>query len=316
MPQAKPTLAKLIMQYQTALRTAPDPVGASVLPFHKLDFGRDPRRQQDDSMNQDPQANASHAGSPIVPASTMESILDLRTIGHLLKLLLGQPVTTGAALKTHTYPFNLNARPYALFERQHSDIAKYYRWLGVHVNKLAWDIKNNDQLISCELMAAQEIDPIPTSAFDASPTALTSFRSNSGSGVISDGAGSTLGVVVGGNIEISNNIQPQEAADGTDGYSLFYPTEISLKGKIKVVFDGAGAYDLARTGTLTRLKTVTAATLGANTFDLTVDMPAVELIEKAVPVSGKSGILVDLDFVSRKGASAPTIVLRNDVAAY
>jgi hypothetical protein len=317
MAQAKPTLAQLIMQFQTGgLRVAPDPVGAHVLPFHKLDLGRDPRRQQDDSMNQSPLDNASHAGSPVVPASTMESILDLRTVGFLLKLLLGQPVTTGTTLKSHTYPVDLTARPYALFERQHSDISKYFRWLGVHGNKLSWDIKNNDQLIAFEVMAAQEVDPIPPSAFDAAPTSVSSFRANSGSGVISDGAGTTLGTVVGGNIEIGNNIQPQEAADGTDGYSLFDPTKVSFSGKIKCVFDGAGAYNLARTGTQTRLKMVTAATIGANTFDLIVDMPYVELMEKAVPVSGKSGLLVDLDWKAVDGATLPTVVLRNDVTSY
>lgn len=317
MSQAKPTLAQLIMQFQTGgLRVAPSPVGAHVVPFHKFDFGRDPRRQQDLSMNQSPLANKTQAGSPIVPATTLESVLDLRTIGFLLKLLLGQPVTTGTTLKTHAFPIDLADRPYALFERQHSDISKFYRWLGVHGNKLSWDIKNNDQVIAFEVMAAQEIDPIPTTAFDSAPTSVSSFRSNAGSAVISDGAGATLGTVVGGNIEISNNIQPQEAADGADGYSIFDVQELTFKGKIKCVFDGAGAYDLARTGTQTRLKTVTAATIGADTFDLIVDMPYVDLIEKAVPVSGKSGLMVDLDFSATDGATLPTVTLRNDVAAY
>jgi hypothetical protein len=313
----KPNLSKLILQYQTGgLRVAPDPAGAKVIPFHKLDLGRDPRRQKDDSFNQSALGNASQPGSPIVPAAPLESILDLRTIGYLIKLLLGQPVTTGTTLKTHTFPVDLATRPYALLERQHSDISKYWRWLGVHCNSLAWDIKNPEQLITAQLMAAQEINPIPTSAFDAAPTGVSAFRANSGSGVISNGVDTALGTVVGGNIEISNNIEPQEAADGTDGYSLFYPTELTFKGKIKCAFDGAGAYNLARTGTQTRLKLVTAATIGANTFDLTVDMPYVELMEKAQPISGKSGLFAELDFAAVKGATLPTVVLRNDVTAY
>jgi hypothetical protein len=317
MAQGKTVLSKLIMQYQTGgLRVAPSPVAAKVIPFSKFDFGRDPGRQKNDSLNGSALGNKSDAGSPVIPAQTMESILDLRTVGYLLKLLLGAPTTTGTTLKSHTFPIDIASRPYAMFERQHSDISKFFRWYGVHCNKLSWDIKNADQNISAELFAAQEIDPIPTSAFDAAPTAVAAFRANSGSGVISNGVDTALGTIIGGNIEISSNINPEVAADGNAGYSIFTPMELTFKGKIKCVFDGTAAYDLARTGTSTRLKILSAATIGANTFDLTVDMPYVELIEKAVPVSGKSGMVVDMDWIAHTGATLPTVVLRNDVTAY
>lgn len=316
MAQAKNSLAQLILQYQTLSRTLPSPVDAYRLPFDGFDVGRDPRRQANNSITSSPLTNKTDAGSPIVPEKQLSGILDLRNIGFLLKLLLGQPVTTGTTLKSHTFPIDLADRPYALMEMQHSDISKYYRFLDAHCTKLAWDIKNNEQLVTASILAGEEVDPIPTSAFDATPTTLSGFRSNSGSGVISDGAGSTLGQVVGGNIEIAAVMKPEELANGTDGYGTFPVEELTFKGKIKCIFDGAGAYDLARTGTSTRLKMVTAATIGANTFDLIVDMPYVELKEAAIPHKGRSGILVDLDWQAHSGATLPTVVLRNDVAAY
>lgn len=316
MAQAKNALAKLLLQFQTASRTLPSPAAAFVMPWDGFDIGRDPRRQANNSITSSPLANKSDEGSPIVPEKQLSAILDLRNIGFLLKLLLGQPVTTGTTLLTHTFPIDLADRPYALLEMQHPDISKYFRFLDAHCTKLSWDIKNNEQLISASILAGEEVNPIPTSAFDAAPTTLSGFRANSGSGVISDGAGSTLGQVIGGNIEIAAVMKPEELANGTDGYGTFPVEELKFSGKIKCIFEGDGAYALARAGTSTRLKTVSAATIGSDTFDLIVDQPYVELKESAIPRKGRSGIITEFDWVAHAGATLPTVVLRNDVANY
>lgn len=316
MVQAVNALSVLLMQYETAFRTAPTPAAAKVLPFTKYNLGRDPRRQKNDTIANSPLGAKTDAGNPIVPPGQLLSVLDLRTVGYLLKLLLGQPVTTGTTLKTHTFPIDMAARPSALMELGHSDIAKFYRLLGVKCNKLLWDIMNNDQNITAELLAAYEVDPVPVTAFDAAPTSVASFRANSGSGLISNGVDGVLGQIVSGSIDINNNITPHELADGNPGYGLMQQGELMFSGKLRAVFDGASAYDLARSGTSTRLKMVSAATIGANTFDLTVDMPYVELMEKSVPKEGRSGLFVDLDWKAHAGATLPTVVLRNDVAAY
>jgi hypothetical protein len=315
MAQARGELTKLLLQYQTANRTAPTPVAAKVIPFTSYNVGRDPKRQQNQTLNNSALGNKSDPGSPIVTGQ-VQSILDLRTIGYWLKLLLGQPTTTGTTLKTHTFPVNLTDRPQALLELGHYDINKYFRTLDAHVNKLAWDVANNDQNITVDIIAGEEIDPVPTTAFDAAPTSVVQFRSNSASGTISDGAGATLGQVVGGTIEINNNLNPQELANGLSGYSLFPVGDLLFSGTLKAVFDGAEAWALARAGTSTRLKLVSAATVGANTFSLTVDMPFVELMEKAVPKQGRSGLFVDVAWKAVTGASLPTVTLANDVTAY
>jgi hypothetical protein len=314
MTQARGELTKLLLQYQLAARTAPVPA-AKVIPFTSWGVGRDPKRQPNPSLNNSPLGNPTDPGNPIVHGA-LASILDLRTIGYLLKLLLGQPVSTGAGLLSHTFPVNLADRPYALMECGLYDINKYFRTLDCHVNKMGWDIGNNDQSITVDIFGGEEIDPLPVTAFDPAPTSVAPFRANSAAGVISDGAGTTLGVVVGGKIEINNNIKAQETADGLPGYSLFELGELVFSGSLKCVFDGASAWDLARAGTNTRLKLVSAATVGVNTFDLTVDMPYVELTEKAVPKSGRSGLFAEVSWKAVTGATLPTVVLRNDVASY
>lgn len=315
MPQARGELSRLMLQFQTAARTAPVTPAGKVIPFTNYGLGRDPKRQENKSINNSPLAYQSDPGSPIV-AGPLESIFDLRTIGYLLKLLLGQPVTTGTGPYTHTFPINLADRPFALMELQQLDIGKYMRSLDVHVNKLGWDIANNDQSIKVDLLAGEESDPIPTSAFDAAPTSVTSFRANSGSGKIWDGTGATLGTLVGGNIEISNNINAQELVDGLPGYNHFPVGELSFGGSLKAVFDGAGAWELARAGTLTRLKMISGATIGGSTFTLTVDMPYVELTEKSIPRGGRSGLFADVTWKAVTGGTLPTVVLVNDVVSY
>jgi hypothetical protein len=315
MAQARGSNSKLILQYQTAARTAPVTPAAKVLPFTSYNVGRDPRRQNDPTVMGSPLGAKSGLGNPIVQGS-LTSILDLRTIGYLLKLLLGQPVTTGTTLKSHTFPIDLADRPYALLEMGHSDISKFYRTLDARVSKIGWDITNLDQSITADILAGAEVEPVPTTVFDAAPTSVTGFRANSGAGVISDGTGATLGQVVGGSIEINNGMTGSELADGTGGYGLFSMGELMFSGKIRAVFDGASAYALARAATSTRLKMVSAATIGADTFDLIVDMPYVELIEKAIPKEGKSGLFVDLDWKAHTGETLPTVVLRNDVTSY
>ncbi|HQS59966.1 MAG: hypothetical protein B7Y56_03415 [Gallionellales bacterium 35-53-114] len=314
MPQARGELTKLLFQYQTAARTAPAPA-AKVLPFTSYSIGRDPKRQANGTMNNSPLGNKTDPGNPIVPGQ-LQSIFDLRTIGYLLKLLLGQPVTTGAGPYVHTFPVNLDDRPYALLELAQYDISKFNRTLDAHLNKLAWDVTNNDQNITADFLAGEEIDPIPTVVFDAAPTSVVSFRACSASGVISDGAGSTLGQVVDGKIEINNNMAPLELANGVPGYSIFPVGELMFSGSIKCVFDGASAWELARAGTSTRLKMVSAATIGANTFSLAVDMPYVELMEKTVPKAGRSGLFAELSWKAVTGATLPTVVLTNDVVSY
>lgn len=314
MAQARGELTRLLLQYQTSARTAPTPA-AKVMPFTSYSVGRDPKRQANGTMNNSPLGNKTDPGNPIV-AGQLQSVLDLRTIGYLLKLLLGQPVTTGAGPYVHTFPVNLNDRPFALLELGQIDISKFNRVLDARLNKLAWDVTNNDQNITADFLAGEEVDPIPTVVFDAAPTSVASFRSCSASGLISDGAGATLGQVVDGKIEINNNMAPQELANNVPGYSIFPVGEMVFSGSLKCVFDGAGAWELARAGTSTRLKMTSAATIGANTFSLVVDMPYVELMEKTVPKAGRSGLFADLNWKAINGATLPTVVLTNDVVSY
>lgn len=226
-------------------------------------------------------------------------------------------IDVSATLKAHVFPFNLTDRPSALIEDGYSDAGKYYRTLGCKLKKLSLpDISANEQNISGELIGA--IQTQESSVFDASPTSYAAVRACSGKGVISNGAGAGLGVITGGNIDTANEMTGIPAADGLEGYALIDQGDVMMSGKIRAVWDpsATAAYGLARAGTSTRMRFVSAGLSGAHIFQLIHDIPYVELVERRPAREGKSGIFADLDWTAHNGVLTPTIVLVNDVASY
>ena len=222
-------------------------------------------------------------------------------------------INVSANLKAHSFPLNTDALPSALFEAQHSDLVKFYRTLGGKLGQFSWDVLANEQNVSGNVMAAVETEEV--AAFDAAPTAYAAVRACSGKARIDDG-GAALGKVVGGNVDVANNLTGYPAADALEGYGCIDEGEQMISGTIRTLFDSAGAYALARAGTSTRLHLESAAAVGADIFKLVIDALNVELFEDAPPKEGKSGLFVTNRWQIHQGTHAPEIYLVNDVAAY
>jgi len=224
-------------------------------------------------------------------------------------------IAVSGSLKAHVFPINTTLRPSALLEMQHSDISKYYRYLGCKVNNIGGDILGNEQNISLDIVAGYEVDPVPSSAFDGSATAYTAVRACSGKGGISDGT-TGLGTVIAGNWRFGNNLDPLMTGDELEGPGFIDNGELTMGGEITSLFNGGDAYALARAGTSTRLRLVSAAVNGSNTFKLTQDYWNVELVEKAPAKEGRSGLRATTTWRAHRSAYSPIIVLVNDVTAY
>lgn len=225
-------------------------------------------------------------------------------------------IAVSGTLKTHVYPISLADRPSALLELGHTDIGKYYRTLGAKLNSMQYDITAQEQNIALAVIAGVETEE--AAVFDATPTVLTPLRGCGSGGSLSDGSGSALGQVVSGDLSVSNNMAGQGLADGLEGHGLIDQGEIAIGGKIRTVFDGAGAYALARASTSTRLRVGSKAANGPDVFQLIWDCPNVELVEKAPPKEGKSGLYVELDWRAHRDSAdnLPLVMLTNDVASY
>lgn len=407
MPQAIGAMMQLLLQRETTFRTRPSPVAAFRLPFTKYGLGRDPQKIRDPSISSSPLPGKSGLGDAVVQGN-VESILDLRSIGHWLALLLGTPTThkavskqptnvtgvtvnyaqTGAtagagtlafifsaktlswkaqgdatagtpvdvsaggtfllqsgtaskalsvtvsaaalpavdksdtdiavhaSLKCHVFPINLAERPSAMLELGHLDTGKFYRTLGAKLNKLSYDLTAREQNITLDVLGGDETEY--SVVHDAAPTAYASVRACGSGGVISNGVDAGLGTIVSGSIEIANNMSGYSTVDGREGYGLIDQGELSIGGKIKTIFDGSGAYGLARASTSTRMRVGSTAVVGADTFALYWDIPNVELIEKSVPKEGKSGLFVELEWSAHRDTvgSVPLVSLINDVTGY
>lgn len=225
-------------------------------------------------------------------------------------------IAVSATLKTHVFPIDLADRPSALIELGHTDIGKYYRTLGAKVNSLSYEITAQEQNITLAVIAGAETEA--EAVFDATPTVLTPLRGCGHGGQLSDGSGTTLGTVVSGDLSVSNNMTGQSLADGQEGYGLIEQGDTNIGGKIKTVFDGAGPYALARASTSTRMRVSSSVSNGSDVFRLVWDCPNVELVEKAPPKEGKSGLYAELDWMAHRDAAGnlPLVMLTNDVASY
>ncbi len=226
-------------------------------------------------------------------------------------------LNVSATLKAHAFPFNLNDRPSMLLEHGELDINKFFRYLGWKTGSLSSDTLTNEQNLAIAGMPATEVDPVPGAVFDANPTSYAHVRACAGGGKVWNGADAALGVITGHTWSLDNQLQPYPIADGLDGYGVIDQGDIVFMGTLRTVFDGAGAYDKARNGVSSRLRFQQTGLSGADTFGLYMDVPGVELTERKPPREGKSGLFAELTWrAHNNGASAPVIVLVNDVAAY
>lgn len=406
MAQGKGALMQLLLQRESAFRTAPGSADAVLIPFTSYNVGRDPKKVRDESISASPLPGKMSCGDAEV-VGEIKSILDLRTVGYWLALLLGVPtakaavtkqptnvtgvtvnyanasttagngtltyvaatkllswaaqgdtdgatvdVTAGgyftllsgtadheihvtvaaaalpvtdksdadiavsATLKTHVFPFNLTDRPSTLSELGHTDLSKFYRTDGMKVNTLGYDLTAAEQDISLSVLAGAETEE--STVWDASPTSVESVRACGSGGQLSNGSSTALGTVVSGDISCSNNMTGYLLPDGLEGFGLIDQGEVVVKGKMKTVFDSAGAYALARADTSSRLRVGSHASVGSDIFSLVWDIPNVSFAEKAPAKEGKSGLFVELDWEAHRDTAGnlPLVLLTNDMASY
>lgn len=101
MAQVKGALAQLLLQREPSFRTPPAVPAAFKIPFTKWDSAKDTQKKDDPSISASPLPGKKGCGNPILNP-TLEAILDLRSIGHVLALLLGVPTANKAVTKQPT----------------------------------------------------------------------------------------------------------------------------------------------------------------------------------------------------------------------
>lgn len=232
-------------------------------------------------------------------------------------------IAVSATLKCHVFPFDNADLPSALLDPGHTGTGKYYRTLGVMANTLKFDVTNPAQSIDVGFLAGVESEE--TAAFDANPTSYGQVRAYGAGGSVWNGVNSALGKITGGTFNLDRQMKGEMVAqpdnlplNAVTGYGLITQGEVAISGDMKLVFDSAGAYALARANTSTRLRIASRGLSGADVFGLYWDMPNVAFEEKSVPIDGKSGILATVNWYAHRDTAGrlPLVTLVNDVASY
>ena len=225
-------------------------------------------------------------------------------------------IAVSTTLKCHVFPFNLDDRPSALFELGHPDISKFYRTVGAKLSKISYDVTAPEQNVSLDYLAGAESEE--NAAWDATPTAYDSVRAVGLGGFLGNGSSAALGEIAGGNFSADIQAEGKKIANQQAGYGYIQSADAILSGNLQVLFNGLGAYSLARNATSTRLRIGSSAATAAGTFSLWWDMPNVELTEKSEPKEGKSGLLANLDWMAHRSVfgALPMVTLINDVPSY
>lgn len=264
-----------------------------------LGYGRDPLAPQRDAVTAD--------GNAVVP-------IDSDGIGHWLKLLFGQPVTTGTTPKTHTYNSGSWTLPSASIEIGNPEVPDFRMYSGVMADTLDFTMQRSGLLqATIGLIAQGELANVATQA--GTPAAIALQRFGHFNGSIKRNT-VLLGNIVSGQVTYSNNLDRVETVRSDGKIEGLQVGMASMKGKIVSRFADTVLKTQALNGQACDLEF--NWTIGANA-SLKLTAHAVYLPVPKVEISGPQGIQAEFDWMGALAVSPArmcTAVLVNTVASY
>ncbi len=243
--------------------------------------------------------------------------VDLVNTGYWLRLLLGDPTTSGSSDYTHTFKSG-GATPRSLsIEHGNSAISNgYQQYLGIRGNTLAIEFAYGrpEQTMTIGMIGAS-VSRAGSSA-DASPT-LATFTPFTGAVGTATRAGSAIARVVGTSLNFSNNLEKvMEANRANAALTEAAPGVTEVTGTIDLRMDaetllsdseGSAAVALAFGYSISATQLV----------EFTI--PEAYINRAGLPVRGRAGIQQSFAFRGAYNASAACalqVVLKNQTAAF
>lgn len=314
MPRAHGARAQMALAYEATYGTAPAsgyhqmPFASSALGDQQalieselLGYGRDPLAPIKDALVVD--------GDIVVP-------LCARSIGHWLKLLFGQPTTTGTGSNPRVHAYNSGGwvLPSAAIEIGMPEVPQFSMYRGVRADRLSISMQRAGQLQATVGLIGQQVTPATATAA-GSPAAIALQRLGHFNGSIQRN-GSALANVVSAELTYSNGLDRIETirADGAiDGVD---PGMARLTGRMDVRFADTILLDQAIAGDPCSLRFGWTLAAGVS---LVIEAHAVYLPRPRREIPGPQGIQVSFDWQAARAvdpARMATVTLTNDVTAY
>ena len=228
--------------------------------------------------------NVSIGGEVVVP-------VDLVNMGHWLKMLLGDPETSGAeAPYTHVFK-PAEALSSWVFEQGYTDIGKYQKFNGCKIKSLSIAFGGDQELTArIEILGGKET--LATSSLDSEPTVETFTRFNQFQASVSEG-GSPVATVKEVELTISNELDEDTYVIGGGGIRGSLPEELcQVSGRIKAMFEDWTLYQKAVNGTESSL----AVTLTNGSYSLVFSVPELLYSRNAPGIETPGGVWLDSRF--------------------
>lgn len=258
------------------------------------------------------------AGDPLYGLIRVEGTtrVPIETVhfGRWLKLLMGNPTTTGTTNYTHTFKSGATSLPSFSFEKAFPDITRYEVVKGVRANTLQVSMTpDGAAAATVGLMGLSETTGSSSGAGTPVVTSYTRFHAVNGS--ISKG-GSALAAVTAGEFTISNDmemvpaIRSDYAMEGIDFGQSGASGTLTLRFKDHTLRTDAS--------NRTAVALAYALTIDANT-SVTFNFPRAFLAAQGNPIEGPRGVSQQFRFVAAwdtTAATAVSVVYKNAVASY
>lgn len=265
-----------------------------------LGYGRDPIAPLKDAITAD--------GNAVVP-------IDSRFLGIWLKLLFGDPSTTGASAPySHEFVSGVWALPSASVEIGNPDVPSFRMLSGVKANSINWQMQRSGLVTATvECIAQGETGANSSAAGTLEELSLTRFGSFNGE-IQREGA--QLANVVSGNVTYTNNLDRVETIRNDGKIEGADPSMAMLSGEIVVRFADTTLLDQAVSGDPCELRFAYELDEG-NSFEVVAH--SVYLPKPRIQVEGPAGVQVTfawqaaLDAVEGRMA---TVTLVNDMASF
>lgn len=265
-----------------------------------LGLGRDPVAPTRDALTAD--------GDHVIP-------IDSDGIGFWLKLLFGQPVTTGTTPRTHTFQSGNWVLPSAAIEVQMPEVPTFPMYSGVMADRLSISMARSGLLQATVGLIAQGETLATATAAGTLAQVATLQRFGHFNGAITRN-GSMLANIETAEVNYLNNLDRVETirADGRiDGLD---PSKAMMNGNIVARFADTTLLQQAIDGSPCTL--AFSWTIGANA-SLTITAHAVYLPRPRREVTGPGGVRTTFDWQAARATSPArmaTAVLINTVSAY
>ena len=159
--------SQVVIDWETVYKADPSPIAGIKLPFTSCDMKCDAKPQKTTLLGSTRQPTLPFYGNKNV-AGSLKGFCDSISIGHILKMCLGVPVTTGTGPYTHTFKIG-STTPSFVLEKGITAISTYYKYNGCKANGFSLTLTENGKFeYTISIVAAKET--YSATPYQATPT--------------------------------------------------------------------------------------------------------------------------------------------------